>query len=638
MVRNDYFEIASIILSILLIFYFGRRAKKSGVQNRLFLALITTNMITAIIDVINDYTMYYKLPLWTDYTCSTIYFVSHLLVIPLFLFYTLSDAKEWYDIMPMFKIFLLGPVCVVILLVLTDPLTKWIYEYTADYEYQRNAGIYILYGISLLYTVLLIIVLIQFRARYSFARRILTYVVLGTMFLSLIIQMLFANVRLETFGIVYGFMILFYYVQNPRNQIDRETGLFNQKTFKAVMAQKIARKSYFDILEIVITDYDNKIMLSDDESVIENIADFFKSIEEVETYRYSKNIFCLDFNFTTDEEIDDIIDIIRDRFDMPWDTKRGNMIYATKMCHVKLPNDIKNSEQLFALIEEVAVDNTKKLLMDTNDFDMLSLERRAMLNDALVRAIEADSFELVLSAVYSFKDKKIIAAECSSRFLDEQIGYVHEREYIRNNDKSGLMNQLGIRLFDKTCQFLSREEVKALNLSFFTIKLSSISCLKYDFVKNVREVFSHYSIDPGLICFQISESTVSKVNDSIKEIMEELSKDGFKFCLDGYGSGYTNLASIYELPLSVIKLGKSVLRNAGENEKAQVTLESTLDLAKNLDMEIIIDGISEETEFDMATSLACDYAVGTFFLHDMDINLFLENIRMNGMAVEGGAM
>lgn len=638
---NIHYDIAAILISFVLIFYFSIKTKRSELRNGLFLALMITNTVTAASEVVGYIAQRNNWPVSTYYACSAVYFATHVMIIPLFLLYILADALDWGEVRGFFKVIMLAPAVFTELFALSSIFYKNVYYYNNAGEYTRNWGINVLYGVTAFYVLCIFVIIFQFKARYPFIRRLVFSLVLIVIMAAMGIQFVYSDNKLEAFAVVIGEMLIFYFVQNPHNQIDYETHLFNHITFKNVMTQNIAKRKYLDVIVVVITNFNdnNKLLVADDEHrVIMEISQFFKSIEDVEVYRFDKNVFCIEANLPTDEDVDDIVELIKERFCSSWSCDRFNVMCHEKMCHLRLPEDVDSLPKLLGIIKETSKDKSAKKLLTISDFDTDSLERRTMISDALARAIELDSFELVFSSIYSLRGKKIIAAECSSRFFDNELGYVSEREFIEYNDRSGLMVGLGCNLFEKVCKFIVENDIEDLGLSFISIKLEAESCLKYDLISNIKTVFDEYDIDPGLICFQISEYMVSKMGSEINNIMDGLASMGFKLCLNDYGSGYTNLASIYELPLDVIKLEKNVVRSANNNEKAQITLESTLDLARNLNMQTMIDGISEEDEFELLESFACDYAAGAFFYHDMEQEAFLENIRAHAPSEKGGLL
>ena len=108
-----------------------------------------------------------------------------------------------------------------------------------------------------------------------------------------------------------------------------------------------------------------------------------------------------------------------------------------------------------------------------------------------------------------------------------------------------------------------------------------------------------------------------KLEDILSEA-QSLADSGVNFCLEEYGSGYTDISSVYDLPISMIKINKSVLRAAVRNEKARVTMESTLELAHELSMKTAVSGVEDERYYNLIPDMPCDYATGNYFFEQLD--------------------
>ena len=131
-----------------------------------------------------------------------------------------------------------------------------------------------------------------------------------------------------------------------------------------------------------------------------------------------------------------------------------------------------------------------------------------------------------------------------------------------------------------------------------------------------------------LICLLISEYTVSKASKAFKENLSKMAGEGLRFCLEDYGSGFTSITSIYELPFSVLKVNKSVMQATMSNEKARITMDSTLVMARDLSMMTMVEGIDEENQFEMISDMACDLAKGKYFFDQIDEGEFVRVLHM----------
>jgi EAL domain-containing protein (putative c-di-GMP-specific phosphodiesterase class I) len=161
-------------------------------------------------------------------------------------------------------------------------------------------------------------------------------------------------------------------------------------------------------------------------------------------------------------------------------------------------------------------------------------------------------------------------------------------------------------------------------------------CLQYNMLEKLKECMEKYGIPERMICLMVSEYTVSRSGAAFREGVEEFRKKGIRFCLEDYGSGFTSMTSIIEIPFSIIKINRTVVRSAMANEKARVTMESTLVMARELGMITGVDGINEAASFRMISDMDCDMAKGNYFFEELDPEEFIKVLHMSAEAAEKG--
>ena len=633
MVHNYNYELATILISIMILIYSRKREINISFQNKLFVAVVISNLITALSNVVNNFTIFYNAPVWIDYACSTIYFLSHILVVPLMYAYVLSIGNEKRNTPVILKVLTYLPCAFAYILVLTNPFTKYIFYYTREGAYQRSNGLLLLYFVVVFYVLIILYEITRYRRRYSSGQRVVLYVSVFISVMCMLLQHYRSYDTAESFGIAFSCIMIFYYIQDPRKFIDETTRFYNSDMFRKVQERNILFRRTYDLILVDVNNYelDKKHSLEADDSAVLTIGRFLhQECENAYIYRLDKKLFAIELDDSSDDEVTRIMEDIEDRFTRPWKTLYDERLYRLKMCHLMVPTDVDSFHIINGITEAIHTIETEKTVLGVEDFDLTMLARSDRIKDIISEAIEKESFEMVYSPIYSINSKKIVAAEVTSRFYSDELGYVREQEVSECVEKNGQMIGLSRSLFDNVCRFIETNNIEKLGMSFIGIKLRSPICLQYDFVKNIKEIFGKYHFSPSLICFQISEYTVSILDKTFEDNMRILTDMGFRFCLDDYGSGYTNLASIYELPLNVIKLESHVVRSANDNCKAKITLKSTLELAKSLNMTTIMGGISEEDEYNMINNLSCDYAIGSYFYDEVDGN------RLLSLVMEGG--
>lgn len=621
------YEIAAVLVSLVIFLYFGKTRKIAVFQDDILLLLVVMNALSAACNI-----MSYLLPvLWgmenvaieTLTACSTGYFATHILVPPLMCLYILSTVKSWKNLPFVLKISFVLPVSTALGLIFANPVTRFIFTHTSEGVYQREDGILAIYGIAAYYMFYFLILMFLYHKKYSFVKRITILSVLLLCFGSNLIQFLFPDQKVETVMIALGALILLLFIQNPGAQVDRTTNAYSKAAFYSVMNQNCLSGKKKDLYVIMMSNLLDDNVDADYEKIDAVLVQATKYLwdldEKYNVYRIDKYVFCLETASLPDEQADALLEKIYERFKEPWGYLECNFYLHARIGKISMPKEVQTIDQLLGVLDQmIASENTDDIL-HVEQFDLEKIEREKMISDALAKSIENRDFEMRYTPICFLKDKQILGAEISVRFYDDKLGYVYYDEILEFAEKAGYMANLGELIFDETCRLIGEEKLDKMGLDMFCVQILPAMCLMQGLSDKLIGIMEKRKVSPSLICLQISEMAVSMATDVFRENMLELSEKGIKFCLTGYGSGYTNISNIYDLPFSLIKFSKSFVQSSLTNEKARITLECTLALSRQLYMMTIVPGIADVDYFDMISEMSCDFAEGEYFYGQLDL-------------------
>ncbi|MDH5516492.1 MAG: EAL domain-containing protein [Gammaproteobacteria bacterium] len=139
----------------------------------------------------------------------------------------------------------------------------------------------------------------------------------------------------------------------------------------------------------------------------------------------------------------------------------------------------------------------------------------------------------------------------------------------------------------------------------------------------VLECFTKYELSTDDIVFEITESAMMKDTNQALKIMQDLNDSGFDLIVDDYGTGFSSLAYLKKFPVKELKIDKSFVMNMIENENDAVIVKSTIDLAHNLGLGVIAEGVEKKEVFDMLKELDCDKVQGFLIARPMPLEEFM---------------
>lgn len=627
------FSIASVLLSVLVIFYFIRLNRVYNSQSGLFLALVIDNLLTALSQTGSwlSRLLIPGTPDWILDLFSYIYFITHILMVALMFLYLLSTIRLWREISFPVRFAIVAPISMGMLVVLSNPLTHMIYSYK-DGVYTREQGILTTYLTFVYYFGLMIFLLIWYRKSFSAKRRSIILIMLMLGFGSVVVQFFVPEMKIEVVTITVCGFIMFLFIQNPTEQIDSELNVYSKRAFLDRLKYNMISRKRFDIVELVLPDFREQTQEFSGEQkreLLQKIADFLsEGMPNGNLYHTEQTVFVMELVRPEAKEVSALLRKIRGRFEEEWEIDGRQISLAGRLLRLILPTEASEDQLVLGVMNRFEKGSTENRVLMASDFDLKEIERNQKITGALARAMEKKNFEMRYTPIYSMGLERIVAAEVSVRFLDEELGYVYDDEIYSYAERSGHALQLGELIFEKSCEFIEKHDLKALGLSFLGLRLHPAMCLQYGLMERLKEITQAHHVDQRMLCLLISEYTVSKASKVFKANLTGLASEGLRFCLEDYGSGFTSITSIYELPFSVLKVNRAVMQATMSNEKARITMDSTLMMARDLSMMTMVEGIDEENQFALISDMACDLAKGKYFFDQIDEEEFIRVLHM----------
>ncbi len=624
---NCCYDISSVLISIIILIYFGRSRRLKIYQNNVFFAIVSLNILTSLIDIINAYFLSIdSVHLTALYLCSLGYFITHLMIVPLFFIYSISIIKEWGELKKIYKCFAVIPGVIMALLILTNPLTDWVFYYE-DGVYYRGVGMIPMYSIVAYYLLINFVILIKKRFLYTVRKQLAIHTSMIILILSVVIQYYHYELRVESFAVTFSSFFILCTINNPLDMVDKETGLFNRHAFETIFKKNLINGKYVDIVTVVLKEDDSSDILTD-EGINLQYAEFFRSLwSQVSVFRIDEKEYVLQFEEADEDILRIIIKSIEDRFTGNWETGMTKVKMNARICLLSVPEDIDNLDKYKAVIKDMVETKKYYRYMKIDNFDVSKLERKKKINESLMKAVKRDSFEITYTPIFSLDKKKVSAVEAGTRFLDSELGFVEESDILEFAEKTGEVFSLAEHFFAKACDFILSEEAANNGIEALFIKLNSMMCIKNGIMEKYAKYAEEHSVPASKIVFLISEYALSKAAEILEDSMMKLHEKGYRFCLDEYGSGYTNMESIYALPFDNVKMSKSVTRDASVNEKAAISMEGVLNTFRDLNIGNIVDGINEVDEYKQLDLMSCEYAMGQLFTEKLDLNRLKEAIK-----------
>ena len=274
---------------------------------------------------------------------------------------------------------------------------------------------------------------------------------------------------------------------------------------------------------------------------------------------------------------------------------------------------------------EIAMYGAKKrlsvaLLYDPA-LDSSSAQTLSLLGD-LRRAVEHGELRLYLQPKVALQAGVGAAAEALLRWQHPQRGLVPPMEFIPFAEQTGFVRQLTLWVFEQVAVLLAQSGARDIALRV-SVNLSTRDLLDPDLSLRLGAILERYAVRAESICLEITESAIMDDPQRAEAMLNRLAQQGFKLSIDDFGTGYSSLAYLKRLPVNELKIDKSFVLGMQSGGGDVQIVRSTIDLAHNLGLTVVAEGVEDAVLLDRLRAMACDEAQGYHISRPMPAEQFL---------------
>ena len=251
--------------------------------------------------------------------------------------------------------------------------------------------------------------------------------------------------------------------------------------------------------------------------------------------------------------------------------------------------------------------------------------RRLSLMGELRRAIGENALALAFQPKVDIQKNKVVGAEVLLRWQHPEKGFIPPDEFIPLAEQSGLIKPLTERVIQSAFEVYARwadaglRMPLAINLSMYNLRDSRLP----EFLNAMLE---KWGVRHGDITFEITESTIMHNPLHTMHILSRMQEMGVCLSIDDFGTGYSSLSNLKKLPVHELKIDKAFVMDMASDSDDAAIVRTIIDLARNLKLSVVAEGVESERVLYLLGSLGCDRAQGYFISKPVFENEFLEFI------------
>jgi EAL domain-containing protein (putative c-di-GMP-specific phosphodiesterase class I)/GGDEF domain-containing protein len=245
----------------------------------------------------------------------------------------------------------------------------------------------------------------------------------------------------------------------------------------------------------------------------------------------------------------------------------------------------------------------------------------------LPEAIEREEIHFLFQPQYSLKERRFSGAEMLVRWRHPELGDLSPELFLPLAEQSGMIRFITMRALTQASKAF--EKLAALGREDFSlsINLSPTTIFHRDFLENLEFFLTHYGLEGRPLHFEITENAFAHNMAVMKEMLQRIRSLGVGIEIDDYGTGYTSLQTLIELPVDTVKIDRKFVRHLHTDPKVATLYRAMAQTADALGLAIIAEGVEEEGELQAIERQGPVTIQGWYFARAMEEEAMLERVR-----------
>ena len=632
------YEYASAALLLVLMALYAARKKFHTETNGLFAALLVCTLISSVMHICTTKMLGHAsdYPLWLNYTVNIAYLLAYVSISIIYLVYVSVITKRRNERKADRMI---ARTCLIVnsVLLLTTPATKLIIYFDSDMNYLHGPLFNILPGIGLFILLYTFIRFVRSRKQLKTIQSIsiLTFTILST--IATLIQLAYPQQIMGNYVIALSLLMFYISLENPSEYVDSLTNCSNAEAFFITAESFIERKRNFSAAAFCpqgLNYFTELLGLRESGRICAIVADKLKKrLKKSELFYLGNWEFVI---ISENAEASELAAVIQDFFKDPISMNGIEASVTPYICTLTYPGFVNGAKDIRDAIDYTlkSMKGGKETLMEMTSGSLEAKQRELKVLAAIKQAIKDDSFQMYYQPLYDIKTGSFSSAEALIRMIDKELGFVSPEEFIPLAEANGLIPEIGELSFRSVCRFLKSGKAQKYGIKYIEVNLSVLQCAQEKLGSQLIGIMEEYGIPPEQINFEITETAGLANYDTLLSNMNRLISRGVSFSMDDYGTGFSTANYLITLPTDIVKIDKSILWPAMENNEAFIVLRHTVEMLRSLKKKIVVEGVETAEMVKLLSEIGCDFLQGYYYSKPIPPDAFIMFLSQKASTVQ----
>lgn len=327
------------------------------------------------------------------------------------------------------------------------------------------------------------------------------------------------------------------------------------------------------------------------------------------------------------KEIEGICNRIYETLKMPFKIMEDEIKISVSMGVAIFPDNSADPDELlrfcnFAMYKSKQRGKNTYTIFNNETLDIYY--RKILIKNELRNAINKNELSIIYQPQINMFNNEVMGIEALLRWNNKKLGSVSPGEFIPIAEESGDIVQIGDWVIEKALEQATEWRNMGYKFENIAVNISPIQIKKRDFKNKLLKFYEKYEIPPNFFEIEITESTLLDMSEEKINILNELKSKGINIAIDDFGTGYSSLSYLLNISIDTLKIDKSFVDGIA-NYKNKLLIKSMVNLSKDLEYRIVIEGVETKEQVALLNDLGCNIIQGFYFCKPMSSNR-LENL------------
>ena len=252
----------------------------------------------------------------------------------------------------------------------------------------------------------------------------------------------------------------------------------------------------------------------------------------------------------------------------------------------------------------------------TEEFDKANI-RNEQLKRAVQHGIENGEFIPFIQPKVNIDTRRVVGGEALARWRSPEGKMISPGVFIPMCEQTGMIVDIDMMIYEKVLQFLRAHLDAGIACVPISVNFSRMHLLNEDFLDQIVRKREEYNVPASLIEIELTESAIFDNIDNIYVFTEKMHSHGFSISMDDFGSGYSSLNMLKDVPIDVLKIDKGFLGESKDNSRRNIIFSTIVEMATQLNIRIVVEGVEFIENVELMRNCGCSIAQGFYFARPM---------------------